>query len=98
LRRLPRGIALKIDRSFVERIADDSSDEAIVASMIHLVHGLKARAIAEGVENAAVLAHLRGLGCQEAQGYLIARPMPEPAVRQWLFENGGGNLQQENPL
>lgn len=88
LRRLPKGIALKIDRSFVERIADDPADEAIVASMVHLVHGLGARAIAEGVENADVLARLGGLRCHEAQGYLIARPMPEPAARVWLAEQG----------
>jgi EAL domain-containing protein (putative c-di-GMP-specific phosphodiesterase class I) len=94
LRRLPPGIALKIDRSFVERIADNASDEAIVASMIHLVHGLRARAIAEGVENADVLARLGSLGCQEAQGYLIARPMPEPAARQWLDENRGADAKQ----
>lgn len=87
LRRLPPGIALKIDRSFVERVADHSSDEAIVASMIHLARGLSARAIAEGIESAEVLARLGSLGCQEAQGYLIARPMPELAARHWLGEN-----------
>jgi EAL domain-containing protein (putative c-di-GMP-specific phosphodiesterase class I) len=94
LRRLPRGIALKIDRSFVERIVEDQSDEAIVASMIHLARGLGARAIAEGIENAEVLARLGSLGCQEAQGYLIAKPMPEPAARHWLSENGGSAAKQ----
>ena len=91
LRRLPKGIALKIDRSFVERIVEDPADEAIVASIIHLAHGLSARAIAEGIEKADVLARLGSLGCQEAQGYLIARPMPEPAARSWLIEHGGGD-------
>lgn len=94
LRRLPKGIALKIDRSFVERIVEDSADEAIVASMIHLARGLSARAIAEGIENAGVLAHLGSLGCHEAQGYLISRPMPEAAARHWLGENGGGDTKQ----
>jgi diguanylate cyclase (GGDEF)-like protein len=97
LRRLPPGIALKIDRSFVERIAENSSDEAIVASMIHLARGVGARAIAEGIENADVLARLDRLGCQEAQGYLIARPMPEAAVRHWLGENRDADGKQENP-
>ena len=87
LRRLPPGIALKIDRSFVERIADNPADEAIVASMVHLGHGLNAHAIAEGVESTAVLNQLGRLGCQQAQGYLIAKPMAEPAVRHWLGEN-----------
>lgn len=86
LRRLPDGIALKIDRSFVERITVDASDDAIVASMIHLACGLGARAIAEGIEQDEVLERLGSLGCQEAQGYLIARPMPEPAVRRWLSD------------
>ena len=88
LRRLPSGIALKIDRSFVERIADNAADEAIVASMIHLGHGLSAYAIAEGVENQTVLQRLGTLGCQQAQGYLIARPMSELALQHWLGENG----------
>jgi diguanylate cyclase (GGDEF)-like protein len=87
LRRLPPGISLKIDRSFVERIADAPADEAIVASMIHLGRGLSANVIAEGVESTAVLHRLSSLGCQQAQGYLIARPMTEPAVRHWLGEN-----------
>jgi diguanylate cyclase (GGDEF)-like protein len=95
LRRLPKGIALKIDRSFVERIVEDPADEAIVASIIHLAHGLSARAIAEGIEKADVLARLGSLGCQEAQGYLIARPMPEPAARSWLVEHGGGDATPE---
>jgi EAL domain-containing protein (putative c-di-GMP-specific phosphodiesterase class I) len=95
LRRLPKGIALKIDRSFVERIAIDAADEAIVASMVHLAHGVGARAIAEGIENPDVLARLGSLGCHEAQGYLIARPLPEPAVRGWLIEHGGCKPTQE---
>jgi diguanylate cyclase (GGDEF)-like protein len=95
LRRLPKGIALKIDRSFVERIAVDPSEEAIVASMVHLAHGLGARAIAEGVESADVLSHLNRLGCQEAQGYLIARPMPEPEARGWLAVHGSGAAKGE---
>jgi diguanylate cyclase (GGDEF)-like protein len=97
LRRLPKGITLKIDRSFVERIAVDPSDEAIVASMIHLARGLSARAVAEGVENAEVLSHLSILRCQEAQGYLIARPMPELAARHWLSQNGGGDTREGEP-
>ena len=95
LRRLPKGIALKIDRSFVERIAIDTADEAIVASMIHLAHGVGARAIAEGIENPDVLTRLGTLGCHEAQGFLIARPLPEPEARGWLTERGGRKSIQE---
>ena len=91
LRRLPPGIALKIDRSFVERIADSPADEAIVASMIHLGRGLSAHAIAEGVESADILGRLGRLGCQQAQGFLIARPMTAVDVRHWLDENRNRN-------
>jgi diguanylate cyclase (GGDEF)-like protein len=84
LRRLPKAMALKIDRSFIERVLNNPADEAIVASMVHLVNGLNARAIAEGVEDEATLNLLAGLGCHEAQGFLIAKPMPEQAFRQWL--------------
>jgi diguanylate cyclase (GGDEF)-like protein len=86
LRRLPKAMALKIDRSFIERVVNNPADAAIVASMVHLVNGLNARAIAEGVEDEATLRLLAGLGCHEAQGFLIARPMPEQAFRQWLEE------------
>jgi diguanylate cyclase (GGDEF)-like protein len=88
LRRLPRGVALKIDRSFVERIAVDEADEAIVASIIHLTQALSARAIAEGVEDEVTLGKLAALHCQEAQGFLIARPMPVPELQQWLARRG----------
>jgi EAL domain-containing protein (putative c-di-GMP-specific phosphodiesterase class I) len=75
---------LKIDRSFVRDIASDSRDLAIVRSLVRLAHSLSLRVVAEGVESAPALEVLRGLGCDFAQGYGIARPMPEADTVGWL--------------
>lgn len=75
---------MKIDRSFV--IGMDTSRECrmIVKSIIDLAHNLELSVVAEGVETESALTQLRDLGCDTAQGYLIAKPMPAPAIRAWL--------------
>jgi diguanylate cyclase (GGDEF)-like protein len=67
---------VKIDRSFVRNLPDDSEDCAITEAIIAMAHGLKLRVIAEGVEHAAQQEFLFRLGCDELQGYLISRPVP----------------------
>jgi predicted signal transduction protein with EAL and GGDEF domain len=67
---------LKVDRSFVAGLGAENGDEAIVAAIIRLAHTLGLEAVAEGVETAAQLARLRALGCNLAQGFYLARPMP----------------------
>ncbi|EGI78052.1 putative bifunctional diguanylate cyclase/phosphodiesterase [Hylemonella gracilis] len=67
---------LKIDQSFVHDLARDSDNAAIVRAIIQMAAGLGLRTIAEGVEDAEVLAVLRRFGCDEAQGYFLARPLP----------------------
>ncbi|MFO6418832.1 putative bifunctional diguanylate cyclase/phosphodiesterase [Hylemonella sp. W303a] len=67
---------LKIDQSFVHDLARDSDNAAIVRAIIQMAAGLGLRTIAEGVEDAEVLAALRRFGCDEAQGYYLARPLP----------------------
>jgi diguanylate cyclase (GGDEF)-like protein len=67
---------LKIDRSFISGMAHDSRDVAVVRSAIELAHTLGLGVVAEGVEDEETFAALRELGCDVAQGYLIARPLP----------------------
>jgi diguanylate cyclase (GGDEF)-like protein len=82
LARLPiQGV--KIDQRFVHGLEKNRNDEAITQAIIALSHSLGLRCIAEGVETAAQFNFLRSHGCEEAQGYLIARPMPEAQLRSW---------------
>ncbi|TXH06356.1 MAG: EAL domain-containing protein [Nevskiaceae bacterium] len=70
---------LKIDQSFVRRILSDARSEKIVAAIVQLSQSLGLEIIAEGVETEALLQRLAAMGCQYAQGYLIARPSPVEA-------------------
>ena len=75
LKRFPVNV-LKIDQAFVRGLGQDPSDTAIVESVIDLAHALGLVVVAEGVETVEQIAHLRMLGCDEAQGYYFARPQP----------------------
>ena len=75
---------LKIDRSFVMNMERDRADVMIVRSTIDLAHNLGLRVVAEGVETDAQLGLLRELGCDEAQGYLLGRPMPAAEFPVWV--------------
>jgi len=85
LRNFPIDV-LKIDRSFVNDIATDADDAAIVVSVIALAHNLELRVIAEGVESEEQLEFLRRHGCDEIQGYYFSRPVDASGVRQMLQE------------
>lgn len=67
---------LKIDKAFVMSLGASSRDALLVKSTIDLAHSLGLKIVAEGVETAEALAILSGMGCDLAQGYFIARPMP----------------------
>ena len=67
---------IKIDRSFVARMAGDARSEAIIRTTIELARSLDLKVVAEGVEDADQLARLRVLGCHSVQGYLLGRPVP----------------------
>ncbi len=75
--------AVKIDQRFVHGLEQNRNDEAITQAIIALSHSLGLRVIAEGVETAAQFEFLKRHGCEEAQGYLIARPLEAPALRDW---------------
>jgi FOG: EAL domain len=83
LQRLPV-CELKIDRSFVMTLSTSKSNAEIVRSTIDLGHNLGLSIVAEGVEDEASLAFLTAAGCDQAQGYLIARPMPAGDVPEWV--------------
>lgn len=74
LRKLPIS-QVKVDKTFVAGIPEDSENDTIVQSTIQLAHTLGASVVAEGVENAEQLERLRALGCDVAQGYFIGQPM-----------------------
>ncbi len=84
LRRLPVS-ELKIDRSFVKgMVGDRGEDTAIVRSTNDLGHNLGLTVVAEGVEDEWTLDLLSALGCDLAQGYFIAKPMPAPEIPNWI--------------
>ncbi len=83
LKRLPLD-ELKIDRSFVMSMQRDPADRKIVRSTVDLAHNLGLSVVAEGIEDAHAWARLRALGCDEGQGYFIARPMPEADFAAWV--------------
>jgi diguanylate cyclase (GGDEF)-like protein/PAS domain S-box-containing protein len=72
--------SLKIDRSFVQRLQDKTSDAEVVKAVITLGHALGKTVIAEGIETPDQLAQLRALGCSLGQGYLLARPLSPDAA------------------
>ena len=78
---------LKIDYSFIRNMLEDKQDELIVESTIHLAHSLSLKVVAEGVENAALIDRLSTMGCDEAQGYHIGRPMPLAQIDEWMAES-----------
>jgi diguanylate cyclase (GGDEF)-like protein len=77
---------LKIDRSFVSEVVSNPDDAAIVRAIIAMAHGLRLEVVAEGVETEAQLAFLRENGCEAAQGFLFAEPLPPDAFEKLLRE------------
>ncbi|MFI7540702.1 putative bifunctional diguanylate cyclase/phosphodiesterase [Actinoplanes sp. NPDC049599] len=75
---------VKIDKSFVQRVAEDHRDRAVVRSAVQLGHALDLRVVAEGVEDADTYAYLAAEGCDVVQGYLLSRPLPPDEFASWL--------------
>ncbi|MEV4512676.1 EAL domain-containing protein [Dactylosporangium sp. NPDC049525] len=75
---------LKVDRAFVLHMDTDRDDAVLVRGAIELGHNLGMTVVAEGVEGSAHVAALEALGCDIAQGYHYARPMPASDVTEWI--------------
>ena len=76
--------ALKIDRSFILSITDNSDSMAIVSTIISLAHSLNMKVIAEGVETEEQSKFLRLLKCDEVQGYFLSKPLPSCELADFL--------------
>ncbi|MFE2061747.1 putative bifunctional diguanylate cyclase/phosphodiesterase [Streptomyces sp. NPDC059467] len=93
LRRLPVS-ELKIDRSFVARLAVDNEDAEIVRCTVDLAHSLGLLVVAEGVEDDETWERLRDLGCDAVQGWLVAAAMPPEETTAWLLARGSRGWQR----
>jgi EAL domain-containing protein (putative c-di-GMP-specific phosphodiesterase class I) len=91
LKRVPAA-ELKIDKSFVQALTRSQSDRLMVHSTLQLAHSLGRSVVAEGVETQETLDALRAMGCDIAQGYLIARPMTFEKLEKYLSLSGGATL------
>jgi EAL domain-containing protein (putative c-di-GMP-specific phosphodiesterase class I) len=78
---------LKIDRSFIQPLGVRASDTFLVSQIIETARGLGFKVCAEGIEDRSTFDMLRELGCDEGQGFFIARPMPAEALPAWLDNN-----------
>ena len=85
LQRLPTR-NIKIDKSFVLRLAENANDAAIVKAIIELGHSLGHSVLAEGVEQESALELLSQLGCDFAQGYYFSKPLPAKEIEDWMRE------------
>ena len=93
LRRLPVS-ELKIDRSFVARLAVDTEDAEIVRCTVDLAHSLGLLVVAEGVEDDETWERLRDMGCDAVQGWLVAAAMPAEETTAWLRARGSRGWQR----
>jgi diguanylate cyclase (GGDEF)-like protein/PAS domain S-box-containing protein len=84
LKRLPAD-TLKVDKSFVAELGEDVRDTAIVQMVIDLAHTFGMEAVAEGVESKKQAEQLKEMGCDMAQGYYFARPLPPEALSEFLL-------------
>ncbi len=83
LRQLPVS-ELKVDKSFVATMTSNEHDAVIVRALVDLGRSLGLRTVAEGVESTDAWDLLKEIGCEEAQGYLLSRPLPASQFTVWL--------------
>lgn len=78
---------LKIDQSFVTNMLENDMDRQIVKTIIKMAQGFKLQVVAEGIENDETFEIIKELGCDIAQGYLFAKPMPQKEFLRWIDEH-----------
>lgn len=78
---------LKIDKRFIGTVAVDEKDREIVKTVIALAHALGMKVVAEGVDSAEAMSVIRQLGCETAQGFVIARAMRSELVPKWIEQH-----------
>ncbi len=88
---------LKIDRSFVLNMHRDPDDAIIVKSVIDLGHNLGLQTVAEGIEDLETWQQLISLGCDSAQGYFLAKPLPAADLEAWFQQKGTLALEGTGP-
>jgi diguanylate cyclase (GGDEF)-like protein len=89
---------LKIDKSFVLNMHRDPDDAIIVKSVIELGHNLGLQTIAEGIEDLETWQQLTILGCDSAQGYYLAKPLPPADLEAWFQQRGTLALEGTAPV
>jgi diguanylate cyclase (GGDEF)-like protein/PAS domain S-box-containing protein len=89
---------LKVDRSFVQGVEHSAKDAAITASLVSLAHALGVLAIAEGIESEGQASSLKAVGCDYAQGFLFARPVPAEEAGRLLAARAPLPLAATRPL
>ena len=75
---------LKIDKSFIMTLCEGTHNDAIVRTTIELAHSMGLRVVAEGVEDEATMRRIAALGCEQAQGYYLSKPLPNNDMLNWL--------------
>ncbi|MGX9462791.1 EAL domain-containing protein [Shewanella sp. A14] len=79
---------LKIDKSFVQTLLENKTDQIIVQSTLQLAHSLGLKVVAEGIEDKETLTWLTELNCEMGQGFYLSRPLPEQQFNDWLAQSG----------
>ena len=97
LRRYPVS-SVKIDRSFVDQVADSASAAALASTIIVMAHALEKQVVAEGVETIEQLDFLRERGCDVAQGYFLARPLPASAMTELLLGRNPDIISEQSAI
>ena len=75
---------MKVDRSFIDGLGTERNDSALVAAIVAMASALGLEVTAEGVETQQQLSILKGLQCERAQGFYLARPMPSAEMSRFV--------------